>query len=61
MFYSMEVNYRMEEFIWYEKLGEPVSREYIMPKEAESPPDWVDGGYRKKQEKIVSIKRTRRE
>ena len=51
MFYSMEVNYRMEEFIWDEKLGEPVSREYIIPKEVESPPDWVDGGYRKKQEK----------
>ena len=55
MFYSMEVNFRMKGFIWDEKLGKPESTEYIMPKEAESPPDWVDGGYRKKQEKIVRI------
>ena len=50
MFYSMEVYYRMEEFIWEEKLGEPVSRDYIILKQAESPLDWVNGGYRNKQD-----------
>ena len=32
MFFSIEVNYRMENFFWGEEIGKPVSREEIIIK-----------------------------